>query len=400
MGRKSIKHIISFLIVFVLLFGFFCPSTFFAATKVYESFGDSTGSGTYNGHLYPDSAYVIPDSVYYASPSISDSITLNYQFYYLIDGFPVPYDYFSIDFVVKNFTVSSIASSGVYNYALCFGTETEFRNGDYHILCTENGTTSISWSGESTVNIDYGLYSKVFFGIVFWCKSTSSVSSSGTSNTFVPSVNMSFTYDVEVFGQDISSTYSTFYEYLTNIYYDQLDVLSVLQEINANTDTIEGKLSSLVTYVQNNYNKLVSIDTRIVNIYTQLTQIGTKLDKINTGIGDINSELNTQTGILGSISSGISNFYDKFLEYTGMGSDSSAPSAPNTSGVSSSIQMEQNLLNKDTSGAVNNLNIMVDISANSTIWDLITRALNTHVAVFGGFITLLSIGVIKLFFGR
>lgn len=47
-----------------------------------------------------------------------------------------------------------------------------------------------------------------------------------------------------------------------------------------------------------------------------------------------------------------------------------------------------------------NLEFEIDTSANSTIWNLVERCLNTNAKVFGLAITALSCGVIKLIFGR
>lgn len=61
---------------------------------------------------------------------------------------------------------------------------------------------------------------------------------------------------------------------------------------------------------------------------------------------------------------------------------------------------ENNLLDEDSLSSINDITINIDSNSNEFVWSLITRMLNTHSLVFGLYITLLSLGLIKLVLNR
>lgn len=63
-------------------------------------------------------------------------------------------------------------------------------------------------------------------------------------------------------------------------------------------------------------------------------------------------------------------------------------------------QKEGELMQFVTQADMSGLNVAIDTTANQSIWTLINRLVNTHAAVYGLFITILSIGIIKLMLVR
>lgn len=393
MGRIISKISLSLIVFCIIFCSIFCPSNYKAAVNdVFTTSGSNVSFSVTQDYTTAKNIVSITDPV-----TISDNgDDVEYiQYKNIIGLYDTGKTVSEGSFLINiNSSISwSIPSSTRYyvpNVSLCLYTDRSASNGECVVL----------WSGTHEYTLDniFDVGDNIKVGLLLTCDSYSKLSdSSGLTES---TISGKVTYSISFVEYDMYNSYYQLFSILEEMLYQNDDLLAKLQEIDDNTDTVESKLSSLLTYVQNNYNKLTSIDSRIANIYTQLTSIYSKLDSINSGIGDINSELDTQTNILGSISSGVSNFYDAFLEYTGLGSSSTVPDAPDTSGVSNQIQMEQQLLGKDTSAAVNNLNITIDMSANGFIWSFIDGALQSNAIVFGGFISLLTIGFIKLFLGR
>ncbi len=73
---------------------------------------------------------------------------------------------------------------------------------------------------------------------------------------------------------------------------------------------------------------------------------------------------------------------------------------PDSSSYDDYNSTEQELLDKANEADLSVLDVGLDVKSSSWVWDTLTSLIESHSAVFGMFIAILSIGVIKLVLGR
>ena len=64
------------------------------------------------------------------------------------------------------------------------------------------------------------------------------------------------------------------------------------------------------------------------------------------------------------------------------------------------MNTEDSLKDKVNQADLSNLSIGIDSKSSSWVWDTLTSLINSHSVIFGLFIAILSIGIIKLALGR
>lgn len=145
------------------------------------------------------------------------------------------------------------------------------------------------------------------------------------------------------------------------------DVLLDLDTLITNTDELEYWLNSIYGVLYDSYFLLVTIDENLLYSYWELESINEKLQTI---IDILNSKGES--------------------EY----------SEVDTSNVDDYYNAENSLLDNSNVDVSNVVNVEVDQSALTVIWDLVEETLNTHPQVFGMVLTILSLGIIALILGR
>lgn len=73
---------------------------------------------------------------------------------------------------------------------------------------------------------------------------------------------------------------------------------------------------------------------------------------------------------------------------------------PNDDGYKNYTESENELKDKMNQADLGNISIGLDANSSSWVWDTLTRLIQSHSVVFGMFIAILSIGIIKLALGR
>lgn len=160
--------------------------------------------------------------------------------------------------------------------------------------------------------------------------------------------------------------YTEILDYLYNIFLDNesyySSALELLDKIVDSNDDINDKLTNLVNL----------IDVYIKSIDSELNEIDINLENI---IEILENWQNAQLG------------------------ESTEP-LPN-SGITSNKNKENALINKGSVGSItSDVGIELDTTANSSIWSIANSFITCHTLVFGLFISLLSLGVVKLILNR
>lgn len=172
-----------------------------------------------------------------------------------------------------------------------------------------------------------------------------------------------------------------------------------------NLETIENvtltQIQALVTQAKNIYQEQLDQGVVLDSLYSVTNLVNANLDSIEDYLSSMDSELEKQTGILGSIFGTLSDLYDAFLQYTGLGSDKDVEEM-DTESVSDAIDLESNLIGAGPSSdqVAEDVTVEIDVNANAAIWDIINDALMIHPDVFGFVLSMLGLGVVALVLGR
>lgn len=179
----------------------------------------------------------------------------------------------------------------------------------------------------------------------------------------------------------------------------------VLKPYIDNLESIENvtltQVQALVTQANNIYAEQLEQGVVLDNLYSITQLVNANLDSIESYLKSMDSELEKQTGFLVSIFNTLSDLYDAFLDYTGLGSDKDVEEM-DTESVSDAIDLESNLIGSGpTSDQIaEDVTVNIDINANAAIWDIINDSLMIHPDVFGFVLSMLGLGVVALILGR
>lgn len=91
---------------------------------------------------------------------------------------------------------------------------------------------------------------------------------------------------------------------------------------------------------------------------------------------------------------------DSFNEFKDTDLDESNKELPDDKAFNDYENAEKDLLDKVNQADLDSINIGIDSNSSNFVWDTTTRLIKSHPAVFGMFISILSIGIIKLALGR
>lgn len=282
-------------------------------------------------------------------------------------------EYYAYRFVVESYAFSS-SSTNVYSMNYYIGTQ----NGIYNL----DGIVGepVPGGGKYWLITDFADGTPVFMNHLFCLYEYSFTDSSvGSLNFRYPSLNVVNQGKVTMVGYTVSDLTDEIYSVLTSIYSNNQLMLSKLNDIYSSLDTVESKLQSLVSLaqqVENNTDELEGL-----------------LKTCNSYLSSIQSELEEQTTWLEKI-------YDALVEFLGLQGDDSVEEMPDDD-MDNMLQVEDELLGDASADDLeDNLTVTIDVNSSDFIWDTINRLITSNSLVFGGFISILSLGIVALILGR
>lgn len=142
------------------------------------------------------------------------------------------------------------------------------------------------------------------------------------------------------------------------------------------TNTPQQVYSFFENVLTNSYNVLV-------NIYNLLSS---KLNSVISNIQSTNNKLDQAN-----------DKSDQFLESDISNQDKELP---DNSSINDYESAEGDLVDKVNQADLSQLNIGIDVNSSTWVWDTLTSLIQSHSLIFGMFISILSIGIIKLALGR
>lgn len=282
-------------------------------------------------------------------------------------------DIFAYRIHVKCDSISSNTFDNVVEKRLAVGTIGDFVSGNPLI-------GSDIWSGSSYYfwyENNYEANQWVYLGLyahLFDLETTTN----DTSYLF-PKVVLKSSYTVTITPYTEDDLLDEVYTKLTEIYSNDVSMLSYLKNIYNSVDTVETKLQSLVT-------SLEAVDSNT-------DEIEGLLRTCNSYLSSIKTELEEQTTWLEKI-------YDAIVEFLGLEGEEEMEDVEQDD-MDNMLQVEGELLGGASSSDLeNNLTVTIDSYSSSFIWDTINSLVTSNSVVFGGFISILSLGIVALILGR
>ena len=351
----------------------------------------------------PSSTISYTNGFSYTASSITPAMASNN---FLVEKNMVTYDMFD------TVTDSEMAHFTEFDFAL--GTLNFMTSSSevyaYKIICT-NSLTKLSYNGVSRIYTVLGNNSEIAYGkgayvgtvwnganspvwyinnynniplfisynarVVFWendnARSVNNATIAGTlSMSIVP-------YTVDDLTDEI-------YETLTSIYATDTQMLTYLKNIYSSVDTVETKLQNLYNIANSQLSYLKEIDTNTDELESLMAVCNSLLE-------DIKTELEEQTTWLEKI-------YNAIIEFLGIEGEDSVEEMPDDD-MNNMLEVEDELLgNASADDLANDLSVSIDTDSSNFIWDIINDLVTSNSAVFGGFISVLSLGVVALILGR
>lgn len=154
-------------------------------------------------------------------------------------------------------------------------------------------------------------------------------------------------------------------------------ILTAVQSILNSVDGVEGQLSSVVSYLKSIDDDLSDIETELKNIYDKADALLKEQEETNSWLEKI---------------------YNKIVEALGLEGEESTEPLPDEE-IGSVIESEDALI-QDTTDAEASMDFSVDSNSNNVVWNIIERVLNSHSAVFGSFIGIMTLGIVTLLLNR
>lgn len=228
---------------------------------------------------------------------------------------------------------------------------------------------------------DYADNIPVYVSPVFICSNAQSSTNFSTSYVRLYAIGY-----LEITPYRLSDLSDEIYVALQNIYSADSSMLSKLEQIYTSVDTVETKLQNLYTLANSQLTYLKEIDANT-------DELESLLRVSNSALADIKAELEEQTTWLEKI-------YDVLSEYFGIQGDDAVEEMPDQD-MDNMLQVEDELLgDASADDLANDLSVTIDIDSSSFVWDLIDRLVTSNSVVFGGFISVLSLGIVALILRR
>lgn len=142
--------------------------------------------------------------------------------------------------------------------------------------------------------------------------------------------------------------------------------------------------SDLETIIRAQADRIITSDE------TTRTQIIATINSLASSINGISSSINNQTTT-------INNNHDEIMDTD---IDSTTKENVDTTSVDNYNDAEADIMDQVGEADLTSLSIGIDRGTSSTIWNLITRIIQSNAKIFGLFISILSIGIIKIALAR
>lgn len=193
------------------------------------------------------------------------------------------------------------------------------------------------------------------------------------------SVDYNATYRFTVVPYSVQDLTDEIYWTLNDIYATNQSMLTKLEQIYTSVDTVETKLQSLVNIAQ--------------QIEDNTDELEGLLKTCNSYLASIQSELEEQTTWLEKI-------YAAIVEFLGIEGEDSVESMPDDD-MNNMLNIENELLGDASSDDLaNDLTVTIDNNSSGFIWDIINRLITSNSVLFGGVVSILSLGIVALILGR
>lgn len=198
-------------------------------------------------------------------------------------------------------------------------------------------------------------------------------------------------------------------DYLGSIYYLQFEVGNYKdmdgtgEELMAQS-TLQIKSSMDVSVLDIFYDVGLSSDD-VVSSLRILQQNGYKLDNISTSISNqtntiINNQNSNTNSIINNQNSNQAQTNQRLDDIENMDIGSNEKQMPNQDNFNSYTSNESQLLDSVNQADMSVLDIAIDSDSSNFVWTNLTNFIQSHQLVFSMFISILSIGIIKLSLGR
>lgn len=295
------------------------------------------------------------------------SLRDNDIFVYYGNNYSYPYRFNINGNVTKDETIHLINNLGVtYPYTYLFGS-----------VCTNGGLEMSVYNNNYNYFFDENTFK--FYDAHMPCKSNNS-----DGYLFYFQLQVGKYRDYDGTGEEleasshllIKNTYSwnSFYS-LGNFYLSSDDIISSMmsdENLSRQFANIENGLTSMTTGINNINNMIGSTNSKLDGVNSKLDGVGNKINDTNNKLDDINNQdINSSDKELPDDSK-YQNYENKENELRG-------------------------IINQADTSVVD---ISLDSNTNSFIWDSVVNFINTNTLVYGFYITILSIGVVKLVLGR
>ena len=259
----------------------------------------------------------------------------------------------------------------------------------YISVCTNGPSgTFNSYSGQLTFIAEIGS-----------CKINNSYNGSLMVYRFDSNVSSSFDFHTNdnlgeyyiLYDMSFSSIYMLYNTFSYGIYFDILSVTIFPQSSTESLD-FEASLKTLgLVSTLSNYSS---------NTTSLLTQTNSKLDGVNSNLNDLKSKQDQTNSKLDEANKKQDEANKKLDDMNNADISSEDKEQPDTSKYDDFKDTEDSLMDIAKQADMGSIDIGIDGNSSSFIWDTLTSFLKSHSSVFGMFIAILSIGIIKLALGR
>ena len=141
-------------------------------------------------------------------------------------------------------------------------------------------------------------------------------------------------------------------------------------------------------------------DNNYFNVYFEKNTTATYMSPLYLGINASSVMSESQQETNDKLNESIEQDKEQHDEFMNSDLSEEDKQKPNQDGFDSYQESENELKDKMEQADLNNMSIGIDANSSSWIWDTLTRLIQSHSVVFGMFIAILSIGIIKLALGR
>lgn len=175
------------------------------------------------------------------------------------------------------------------------------------------------------------------------------------------------------------------------------------------TRMFESKVTQIASTIQINTSWTILANEWSLNDFPEYDSTSSKFEKLDSILEAINTLISNSnnSGVISAITNQTTSITNAQNQTTNAINDMANEDLDNntkqqvdSTNINDYNTKEANLMNTATSTTLNDVNIGIDNQASNSIWQLVTRILNTNSKIFGLVISILSIGIIKLMLSR